>query len=49
MHRCGSIDYVRDKALAHADQARRALSGFEDNTYRAALLALTELAVARDR
>jgi octaprenyl-diphosphate synthase len=48
VHRCGSIDYVRDKAMAHASLAREQAEGFEDSVYRTALLSLTDLAVQRD-
>jgi len=48
VHRCGSIDYVRDKALEHANLAQAQLNSFPDSDYKAALSALTGLAVARD-
>jgi octaprenyl-diphosphate synthase len=48
VHRCGSIDYVRDKAIAHATAARQQLDGFKDSVYKTALISLTEIAVQRD-
>lgn len=43
----GSLDYVRDKALMHADHAKTALSSFEASDYKEAMLALADLAVNR--
>ncbi|MEX1216564.1 polyprenyl synthetase family protein [Saccharospirillum sp.] len=48
IHRCGSIDYVRNKALAHASLARKQLEGFSDSIYKTALLSLTDIAIQRD-
>lgn len=48
VHRCGSIDYVRAKALEHAELARQQLIGFPESVYKSALDALTEIAVSRD-
>jgi octaprenyl-diphosphate synthase len=48
VHRCGSINYVRDKALSHASLARDQVVGFEESVYRTALISLTDLAVQRD-
>lgn len=48
VHECGSIDYVRNKAVEHADWARAQLDAFPDSEYKSALSALTGLAVERD-
>lgn len=42
-----SIEYVEAKALEHAKIAKDALAGFEDNTYKEALLSLADIAVKR--
>lgn len=48
VHRCGSIDYVKDKAADHAALALTQLDTFADSSYKEALVALTRIAVDRD-
>ena len=42
-----AIGYVTQKALAHADAAKRALDSFTDSDSKQALMALADLAVSR--
>lgn len=48
VHRCGSIDYVKNKAAEHAALALAQLESFEESNYKEALAALTQIAVDRD-
>jgi len=44
-----SLNYVIDTAKQHADKAKESLSLFADSTYKTAMLALADIAVARDK
>lgn len=44
----GSLDYTISKARACVIEAKQALAAFPDNTYRQAMHALADLAIARD-
>ncbi|MDR3431490.1 MAG: octaprenyl diphosphate synthase [Rouxiella aceris] len=48
MHRCGSLDYTRNRAEEEADKAIAALQVLPESPYRLALEGLAHLAVKRD-
>ena len=48
IHASGGLDYSRARARTYADAAERALEGFEDNDFIAALRGLARYAVSRD-
>jgi octaprenyl-diphosphate synthase len=45
--RCGALDYTRQLARQHADQAVGKIMQLPDSPYRLALLQMCELAVSR--
>jgi octaprenyl-diphosphate synthase len=48
INRCGSLEYSRERARAHAREAEAALSDLPDTPYLAALRGLAHYAVSRD-
>lgn len=48
VQRCGALEYTFERARYHADLARQALEPLADNSYRQAMLDLTEFAVTRN-
>jgi len=48
IHATGGLDYSRQRAGEYAEAAERALDGFDDNDYVAALRGLARYAVSRD-
>ena len=48
IHATGGLDYSRQRAGEYAEAAERALDGFDDNEYVAALRGLAHYAVSRD-
>lgn len=47
IERAESLEYVKTKALAHAQTAKKALKDFPESTYKTALLSLADIAVSR--
>jgi len=47
IQKSGSLKYVEDKALLHAELAKDALKIFPDSDYKTAMITLAEMAVAR--